>query len=226
MIQINSLNRVSEILNQRNISFNNNAYIKTNNYYQKDSISFQKKNTISDNPFSSVSNELSSIYNKVKNSTVSTLHNAVKYSQTLIHDIEVGTKNIISTKHKDVRGNNIKVRADVAQPLNNLMYITSQKGIKVKVSSSYRSVEHQRDLWNKALKKYGSVKAARKWVAPPGKSNHNHGVALDVSMYKNGKKISQREFDNVIAQAGFYRPMSWEGWHIEPISTKKSRGLA
>lgn len=227
MMQVNSLTRVSELLNQRSVSYNNNTTLEpNNNYYQNDSINFHRKDSVSNNPFSSVSNELSEIYNKVKNSTVSNLSGAIRYGKNLFEENHNHSKGIISTKYKDVQGRNIKVRSDVAQPLNNLMNIANQKGIKVKVSSSYRSVEHQRELWNKALKKYGSVKAARKWVAPPGKSNHNHGVALDVSMYRNGRKLSQKEFDNIIAQAGFYRPMSWEGWHIEPISTKKTRGLA
>ncbi|MFN8577282.1 MAG: M15 family metallopeptidase [Candidatus Sericytochromatia bacterium] len=222
MMQVNSLSRVSELLNQRSVSYNHNTISQENNYYQNDNFNFNRKNSISSDPFSRVSNELSEIYNKVKNSVVSNLSGVIKYGESLVYD----NSNIVSTRFKDAQGRNIKVRNDVVQPLNNLINITSQKGIKVQVSSSYRSVEHQKELWNKALKKYGSVKTARKWVAPPGKSNHNRGVALDLSMYRNGKKLSQREFDNIIAQAGFYRPMSWEGWHIEPLSTKKTRGLA
>lgn len=128
---------------------------------------------------------------------------------------------IVTTTYSDIRGNKIKVRGDVVQPLNKLMEITNKKGIRVAATYGYRSNQEQQRLWNNAIKKYGSAAAARKWVAPPGKSRHNKGIALDVTMYKNGRKISQVEFDQIAKQAGFYRPMSWEGWHIEPISTRK-----
>ncbi|GIW23591.1 MAG: hypothetical protein KatS3mg068_2598 [Candidatus Sericytochromatia bacterium] len=53
---------------------------------------------------------------------------------------------------------------------------------------------------------------------------HNYGYAIDLAMYyRNGKKLSQTEFDKIIEEAGFYRPMDYEGWHIEPIYTKGRR---
>lgn len=130
---------------------------------------------------------------------------------------------IITTNYSDIRGNKLQVRGDVVQPLNKLMEITSKNGIKVGVTYGHRSVQDQTRLWNNAIVKYGSPVRARKWVAPPGKSRHNKGYALDITMYKDGKKISQREFDKLIGQAGFYRPMSWEGWHIEPTTTKATK---
>jgi LAS superfamily LD-carboxypeptidase LdcB len=124
---------------------------------------------------------------------------------------------------KDKYGRAIKLTGEAEQGLLKILDIAKSKGIRVEVFSSYRSVEHQRELFNKAIKKYGSAAKARKWVAPPGHSRHNFGKAIDVHMYRNGKKISQKEFDSLIAQAGMYRPMSWEGWHIEPLSTRKGR---
>lgn len=131
---------------------------------------------------------------------------------------------IHDTGLKDKYGRKILLTGEAERGLRDVLAVARSKGIRVDVFSSYRSVEHQRDLFNKAVKKYGSVAKARKWVAPPGKSRHNAGQAIDVHMYRNGKKISQKEFDGIIAQAGMYRPMSWEGWHIEPLSTRKSRG--
>jgi hypothetical protein len=131
---------------------------------------------------------------------------------------------IHDTGLKDKYGRKILLTGEAERGLREVLAVAKSKGVRVDVFSSYRSVEHQRDLFNKAVKKYGSVAKARKWVAPPGKSRHNAGQAIDVHMYRNGKKISQKEFDSIIAQAGMYRPMSWEGWHIEPLSTRKSRG--
>lgn len=130
---------------------------------------------------------------------------------------------IVKTDHKDVRSNSIRLARDAAAGLDKIMAETKQRGLSVRVVSSYRTVEQQTYLWEQALKKYGSASAARKWVAPPGKSRHNSGKAIDIYMYRNGKQIPQKEFDQIIAKAGMYRPMSWEGWHIEPLSTKAGR---
>lgn len=133
---------------------------------------------------------------------------------------------IINTGHKDAKGNPVRLTREAAAGYDKILAITKQRGITVRTVSTYRSVEQQRYLWENALKKYGSPAAARKWVAPPGKSRHNRGQAIDLYMYRNGKKIPQSEFDQIVAQAGMYRPMSWETWHIEPVSTKKARGQA
>lgn len=130
---------------------------------------------------------------------------------------------IVKTDHKDVRSNSIRLARDAAAGLDKIMAETKQRGLSVRIVSSYRTVEQQTYLWEQALKKYGSASAARKWVAPPGKSRHNSGKAIDIYMYRNGKQIPQKEFDQIIAKAGMYRPMSWEGWHIEPLSTKADR---
>lgn len=48
----------------------------------------------------------------------------------------------------------------------------------LQIGSGYRSDARQRELFDAAVKKYGSPEAARKWVAPPGRSQHNHGLSL------------------------------------------------
>lgn len=130
---------------------------------------------------------------------------------------------IVSTGHKDVHGNTIRLARDAAAGLDKVYALAKQRGLSLRVVSSYRSVDQQKYLWEQALKKYGSAAAARKWVAPPGRSRHNSGKAIDIYMYRNGKQIPQKEFDALVAEAGMYRPMSWEGWHIEPLSTKALR---
>lgn len=84
----------------------------------------------------------------------------------------------------------------------------------VNIMSGYRSPERQTELWNAALKKYGSPQAARKWVAPPGHSNHNHGIAADLTFSSPAAK--QWVHKNA-AKYGLRFRMAHEGWHIEPI---------
>lgn len=82
----------------------------------------------------------------------------------------------------------------------------------LRIGSGFRSNERQAQLWDQALKKYGSPSAARKWVAPPGRSQHNHGRAADLK-YLND---AAREWAH--ANAANYKlafPLSNENWHIE-----------
>ena len=50
------------------------------------------------------------------------------------------------------------------------------------IRSGYRSVAHQQRLWNRALERYGSPEIARRYVAPPGRSAHMTGGAMDFDL--------------------------------------------
>ncbi len=87
----------------------------------------------------------------------------------------------------------------------------------VTVNSGFRSVERQQQLWLEALKKYGSPEAARKWVAPPGNSQHNRGNAADLGY----KSDASRQWVHANAnQFGLNFPMGHEPWHIEDSSAR------
>ena len=88
------------------------------------------------------------------------------------------------------------------------------KDTGLSVTSGYRSPERQAELFKAAVAKYGSEQAARKWVAPPGKSKHNHGVAADL-----GGNLSVLN-DALLRKYGLYRPMSYEPWHVELIGSR------
>ena len=94
----------------------------------------------------------------------------------------------------------------------------------LQIGSGYRSDEQQAKLFAEAVKKYGSPEAARKWVAPPGNSQHNHGNAVDI--WYNGQRLDQapaevRDWVHANAAAyGLRFPMSWEAWHIEPANAR------
>lgn len=96
------------------------------------------------------------------------------------------------------------------------------------ILSGHRTVERQKELWDDALKKYGSAEAARKRVAPPGRSKHNHGQAVDLAY--NGRSLKhapQEVIDWVHQNAGKYGlhfPMAHENWHIEPVGARGGGG--
>ena len=93
----------------------------------------------------------------------------------------------------------------------------------IRMNSGYRSPEHQARLWKNALAEHGSPAAARKWVAPPGRSYHNRGQAMDLRYLDP----AAREWVHANAkQYGLYFPMAHEPWHIEPIGTRSGGGSA
>lgn len=106
------------------------------------------------------------------------------------------------------------------------MFEDAPPGIRegLQIGSGYRSADRQAELFAEAVRKYGSEAEARKWVAPPGKSQHNHGQAVDI--WYNGQRLDKapaevREWVHANASAyGLRFPMSWESWHIEPAGAR------
>ena len=90
----------------------------------------------------------------------------------------------------------------------------------VGVMSFDRDPERQAQLWAAALQKYGSPEEARKWVAPPGHSNHNKGMASDLSY--ESPEASQWAHDHA-AQYGLAFPLANEPWHVEPMEARGVR---
>lgn len=82
----------------------------------------------------------------------------------------------------------------------------------LRITSGFRSPERQAQLWQDALQKYGSPERARKWVAPPGRSNHNHGHAADLKYLDPSATTWAHEN---AGRFGLAFPLSNENWHIE-----------
>lgn len=98
----------------------------------------------------------------------------------------------------------------------------------LQVMSGYRSPKKQAELYQAALKKYGSAAEARKWVAPPGRSGHNHGHAADLAF--NGVRLDKAPphvkkwvHDNA-AKYGLAFPLGNEAWHVELAGARSGGG--
>ena len=76
--------------------------------------------------------------------------------------------------------------------------------------SGYRSRYEQSKLWAQALARYGSVEAADDWVAPPGSSLHERGLAVDLGgdLVRAGRLIQSLGLP-------LSRPLADEPWHFE-----------
>ena len=111
---------------------------------------------------------------------------------------------------------------DFASKLGPFLVAAEQAGVPIRITSGFRSIARQKELFAQAVKEYGSEKAARKWVAPPGKSNHNYGAAADLDIAKPGPAQTWAHAN--AARFGLTFPMSWEPWHIEIPGTSRYNG--
>lgn len=94
-------------------------------------------------------------------------------------------------------------------------------GGRASVTSGRRTPERQQQLWDEALRKYGDPEIADNWVARPGTSRHEQGIANDLSFADDSTRA---EAHRIAGQYGLYFPMSNEPWHVEPVSTRRGRG--
>lgn len=85
----------------------------------------------------------------------------------------------------------------------------------VRVSSGFRLTSEQAELWAAALARYGGPDAARKWVAPPGGSMHERGLAVDLAG-------DLERAARLVGELGLplHRPLAHEPWHFELVGSR------
>jgi hypothetical protein len=86
-------------------------------------------------------------------------------------------------------------------------------GVDLRVTSGWRSVERQQELLDAAVRKYGSLAAATRWVLPPADSAHVRGMAVDV-----GPPEAARWLERHGSQFGLCRRYDNEPWHFEALT--------
>jgi len=95
-------------------------------------------------------------------------------------------------------------------------------GGRITAGSGYRTVEEQAALRikNGCPDVYQSpASSCRVPTAVPGESNHNHGLAMDLSYGKEGAKWAAAN----AARFGLHFPVRGENWHVEMIDDDGSR---
>jgi zinc D-Ala-D-Ala carboxypeptidase len=87
-------------------------------------------------------------------------------------------------------------------------------GIEFRVTSGWRSKEHQQRLLDEGIERYGSAEQARRFVKTPEKSTHVSGKAVDIGptdaddwLIRNG------------ADYGLCQVYNNEMWHFELLTT-------
>lgn len=107
------------------------------------------------------------------------------YENILPEDFEIELANIDDTKQFDARA---------IEYLNKMMKDMRKSGIaNVWVQSAYRSVARQKELYDNSVKKYlkqgktqeEAEKMTDEYIAKPGRSDHNLGLAVDFNNVDN-----------------------------------------
>lgn len=78
-----------------------------------------------------------------------------------------------------VNVNNYLVRKDIQEPLIKLLSDASSNGVSFFITSAYRSYDYQANLFNESVERSGYEETI-KYVAYPGRSEHQTGLAVDV----------------------------------------------
>lgn len=80
---------------------------------------------------------------------------------------------------------------EAAKALEDLFKKAKQDGIQLYAISGYRSYELQASIFTSNTRKYGSAAAANQFSARPGQSEHQTGLAMDVSSPSVNFKLTQ-----------------------------------
>ena len=83
---------------------------------------------------------------------------------------------------------------------------------KIQINSAYRSNEEQAALYARDPSK----------AAPPGKSAHGTGLAIDI----NSKEANELNSMGLLSKYGFARPVKNEAWHLQAAGTASSLAAA
>jgi D-alanyl-D-alanine carboxypeptidase len=103
-----------------------------------------------------------------------------------------------------------KLDPDLLAALRRAATDAANAGIQFYVDSGWRSPEYQEQLFQQAVSKYGSAAEAARWVAPPDKSAHVSGDAVDIGHSDAATWLSQHG-----AQYGLCQIYGNEPWHYE-----------
>jgi hypothetical protein len=88
--------------------------------------------------------------------------------------------------------------------------VAAADGVEFYVDSGWRSAGYQEQLLREAISKYGSEQEAARWVAPPNRSAHVSGDAVDIGPTGAAGWLSEHG-----AEYGLCRIYGNEPWHFE-----------
>ena len=146
-------------------------------------------------------------------------------------------KDLMAVKGNDlwnVSRNDLSLRPEAYAALEDLSRAALNDGIKLLVSSTYRSYQYQEGLFNRYVKQDGEALAER-YSARPGTSQHQLGVAIDFGSItddwgdtKMGKWVYEHAAEHgwSLSFPQGYEDVTgymWECWHFRYIGKEACR---
>lgn len=134
----------------------------------------------------------------------------------------------------NVSRNDLSLRPEAYAALEDLSRAALNDGIKLLVSSTYRSYQYQEGLFNRYVKQDG-LELAERYSARPGTSQHQLGVAIDFGSItddwgdtKMGKWVYDHaaDFGWSLSFPQSYEDVTgymWECWHFRYIGKEACR---
>jgi len=139
-----------------------------------------------------------------------------KLSGTAMNEDHPGLDNASYNKLRGLHPTFAKNMLRVAAEYN------GKTGRNLQITSGLRDHAKQVALYEADKKKNGGVPSG--YVAAPGRSRHEYGLALDIN-YNDKATNDYLDSTGMLARNGIYRPIKNarhpEHWHIEPIGTRK-----
>ncbi|KUO75276.1 MAG: hypothetical protein APF77_22440 [Clostridia bacterium BRH_c25] len=119
--------------------------------------------------------------NNTSRPPVTTTNNLVLVNKT--HSLPAGytPKNLTAPNVPSSNKSKTRMTPEAAEALEALFAKAGQEGIKLTAISGYRSYERQSAIFTSNTSKYGSAVAANQFSARPGQSEHQTGLAMDIS---------------------------------------------
>lgn len=146
------------------------------------------------------------------------------------------------TKSYFVRDTQVSVHESAMESLNRMMDdFYKETSLKtVIVTSGYRSIARQEEIYNEKALKFGSA-YAKKYVQKPGSSEHHTGLAVDLGLFFEESGASA-DFDGTGEYAWFYENchkygfilrypqdkeditgIAYEPWHFRYVGKKHAK---
>lgn len=109
-----------------------------------------------------------------------------------LEDDNIFTKIAVDTKYAPGRSLEIKTY----EAFKKLRNYAKENGFITDLESGYRSKELQQEVWDECLKDNG-LEHTKKYVAVPGYSEHQTGLAADFALFENNKWFVDTQIENI-----------------------------
>ena len=102
---------------------------------------------------------------------------------------------------------NRPLEKETLKAFQSLRDFVKEKGFIIDVESGYRSALYQQGVWDNCVKAHG-LEHTKKFVAVPGYSEHQTGLAVDFVLFENGKwfedqKMIGHEVLDIVAENAY-----------------------